>query len=98
MRRKASERNQQPQPAIVDPEPETLSEAGRRWAELLRRIFEVDPLACPRCGQQMRIVEFITEPKVIDSILEHLPRTRATRRRPRAPPTRLKSAATTTTA
>jgi hypothetical protein len=28
----------------------------QRWAELLKRIFEVDPLACPRCGAQMRIV------------------------------------------
>ena len=34
-------------------------------AELLRRIFEVDPLACPRCGQQMRIVAFITEPRAM---------------------------------
>ncbi len=39
-------------------------------AELLRRIFEVDPLECPRCGQTMRIVAFITEPQVIDRILE----------------------------
>ena len=32
----------------------------RRWAELLRRIFEVDPLRCPRCGKQVRIVAFMT--------------------------------------
>jgi hypothetical protein len=32
---------------IVDPEPEAVSQARHRWAELLRRIFEVDPLACP---------------------------------------------------
>jgi len=31
--------------------PEAHREARRRWAKLLRRIFEVDPLACPRCGQ-----------------------------------------------
>ena len=31
-----------------------LREARRRWAELLRRIFEVDPLLCPRCGGRCR--------------------------------------------
>ena len=25
------------------------TEATRRWAALLRQIFEVDPLVCPRC-------------------------------------------------
>jgi hypothetical protein len=30
----------------------TLQAARRRWAELLRRIFEVDPLGCPRCGRR----------------------------------------------
>ncbi len=79
---------------MVDPEPEALRKAKHRWAELLRRIFEVDPLTCPRCGETtMRIISFITAPKTIDRILEHLRRTRATRRRPRAPPRRWKSAA-----
>ena len=84
---------------MVDPEPEALRKAKRRWAELLRLIFEVDPLACPRCGETMRVVAFITEPKVIDRILDHLRRTRATRRRPRAPPPRRwRSAASTSSA
>ncbi len=52
------------------PVPVPLHEARRRWAELLRRIFEVEPLECPRCGQTMRIVAFITEPQVIDRILD----------------------------
>ena len=57
----------------VEPKPDSLREAKRRLAELLRRILEVDPLACPRCGKEMRIVAFITEPKTIDRILNHLP-------------------------
>jgi len=69
-----------------------------RGANLLRRVFEVDPLACPRCGEEMRIVSFITEPKTIDRILEHLRRTRASRRRQRAPPRRWKSAVSTASA
>ncbi len=32
----------------------------------------VEPLECPRCGQTTRIVAFITEPTVIDRILDHL--------------------------
>jgi hypothetical protein len=39
---------------------------------LLRRVYEVDPLVCPRCGEAMRIIAFITEPKVVDTILRHL--------------------------
>jgi hypothetical protein len=87
MRRKATETGEENPIVCVDPEPKVLSEAALRWAELLRRIFEVDPLACPRCGEQMRIVAFITQPKTIDRILEHLRRTAPTRPRTRAPQT-----------
>lgn len=62
------------------------------WAELLRRIYEVDPLTCPACSGPMRIVAFITERSVIERILAHLA-TQATRasapggrREARAPP------------
>ena len=98
-RREADERNNDYEEAplvTVEPEPEVVREAKRRWANLLRRIFEVDPLACPRCCEEMRIVAFITEPKTIDRILEHLTlRTETSRRRQRAPPRRWKSAAGT---
>ncbi len=69
---KANKGDEQQPLVTVDPQPEALVEARRRWAELLRRIFEVDPLACPRCGEEMRIVAFITEPQQIDRILDHL--------------------------
>ena len=39
---------------------------------MLRRLYEVDPLGCPSCGGEMRIVAFIHSPKVIDRILDHL--------------------------
>ncbi len=45
---------------VAEPVPLALREARRRWAELLRQIFEVDPLRCPHCGAEMRIVAFIT--------------------------------------
>jgi hypothetical protein len=46
----------------------------RRWADLLRRIFEVDPLRCRRCGADMRILAFILDPDVTADILRHLRR------------------------
>ncbi len=55
--------------------PPSLPESRRRWAELLRRIFEVAPLRCPRCGHDMRIVAFITQHRVIDRILTQPRRT-----------------------
>jgi hypothetical protein len=64
-------------PPVVDaePVPHGLREARRRWAELRRRIFEVDPLQGPRCGHEMRIVAFLTQLEVIDRLLAHLRRT-----------------------
>jgi hypothetical protein len=42
------------------------------WARLLRKVFEVDPLICPRCGAEMKVIAVLTEPKVVDKILRHL--------------------------
>jgi len=57
----------------VPPSPERAA-LRRRWANLIRRVYEVDPLVCPRfrCGAEMRIIGFITEPKVITRILDHI--------------------------
>ena len=50
----------------------SLADAQRRWADLLRRIYEVDPLLCPKCGGPMRVIAVIRDPKVVDKILRHL--------------------------
>ncbi len=57
---------------IAETEDFSRRDALRRWAELLQRIFEVDPLECPACGGRMRIMAFILRPRVIDRILRHL--------------------------
>jgi hypothetical protein len=41
------------------------------WAALIKAVYEVDPLKCPKCGGTMRIVGFIEEPAVIEKILRH---------------------------
>jgi hypothetical protein len=51
-----------------------LQARRRRWAELLRRVFQVDVEVCARCGGEARILGFVTEPQVIRRILAHLER------------------------
>ena len=42
------------------------------WAELLRRSFGLDVLACPDCGGRLRLVATIADPRAIARILAHL--------------------------
>ena len=56
----------------------------RSWAQLIKRIYEVDPLVCPKCGGEMRIIAFITDHDVVDAILRHLATAEA--HSPRGPP------------
>ena len=42
------------------------------WAKLIRKIYETDPLTCSECGEQMRIIAFITDPLEVAKILEHI--------------------------
>ena len=44
----------------------------RQERECIKKIWEVDPLSCPKCGGEMKIISFITDPKTIRKILEHL--------------------------
>ena len=41
------------------------------WAALIQRVYETDPLICPRCGAKMRIISFIEtrQRDVIEKIL-----------------------------
>jgi hypothetical protein len=45
---------------------------SKGWAEMIRKVYEVDPLLCPSCGGQMKIISFIEDHKVIDKIIDHL--------------------------
>ena len=44
----------------------------RAWARLIRKVYLVDPLTCPKCGGRLRILSFIDNPCVIEKILRHL--------------------------
>jgi len=46
-------------------------EYRRRWAELIKKVYEVDPLICPKCGGKMSIIAFVKEQPIIHKILSH---------------------------
>ena len=42
------------------------------WANLMRRAFDLDVLACPRCGGRLRLLGTIEDPVAIRALLDHL--------------------------
>ena len=42
------------------------------WAALMRRVFALDVLACPRCGGRLRVIATVQDPVVVRAILAHL--------------------------
>ena len=44
----------------------------RNWARLIQKVYHCDPLVCPKCKGDMKIVAFIEEETVVKKILKHL--------------------------
>jgi hypothetical protein len=40
------------------------------WAACIKRIYEIDPLECPKCRAQMRIIAFIQDKHSIKDIMK----------------------------
>ena len=70
--REEAESGESTVPPVAEPPP-TASRAS--WARLIRRIYEVDPLLCPRCRGPLELISVPVDPKVVDAILRHLERT-----------------------
>jgi hypothetical protein len=66
-------------PCLPPPPPR---QASPGWRELIRNIYQTDPLTCPVCGAQMKVIAFITNYAVIDKIIHHLGVTFAAERPP----------------
>jgi len=68
--------------------------SGSRWADLMRRAFGFDVLACPRCGGRLRLIALLDESAVTRRILRHLglPTEVPAARPARAPPLRDRAA------
>jgi len=46
--------------------------ASATWRELIKRIWEVDPLLCPQCGTERAKIAVIKDPLVMSQILRHV--------------------------
>jgi hypothetical protein len=55
---------------MVEEELQRLPSKG--WAEMIRKVYEVDPLVCPHCGATMKVIAFLTDYAVVDRIINHL--------------------------
>lgn len=45
---------------------------AKGWPEMIQKVYEVDPLLCPKCGGRMSIISFIEDHAVIDRIINHV--------------------------
>ena len=45
---------------------------SKSWARLIKKVYEVDPLKCPKCSGSMKIKAFIRDPKEISRICKNL--------------------------
>ena len=64
--------------------------AKAAWARLIRKLFEFDPLECPKCKTPMRIIGLIHDAVVVREILTHLGRSQPEALK-RAPPVPLEA-------
>jgi hypothetical protein len=84
-RAKALKAQQPAKTPVADevPASEITISAKATWARLIRKVYEADPLVCPRCKGPMRVIALIDDPTVVRRILEHLGRSGARTRRAR---------------
>ena len=57
------------QPLEHEPEKQPASAS---FARCMKKVFEIDPFKCSRCGSQMKIVAFIFSPRKIEKIADNL--------------------------
>jgi len=58
--------------AISSAPPPPKKACSKKWAELIKLVYEVNPLLCPKCQHEMRIVALINDLPVVEKILKHL--------------------------
>jgi len=39
---------------------------------MIRKVYEVDPMLCPKCNASMKVVAFITDFSMVDRIINYL--------------------------
>jgi len=61
-------------PAPTEDRTPAEQRSAMRWAQRLKRVFQIDVEACPSCGGTVKIIACIEDPPVIERILHHLAR------------------------
>jgi Putative transposase len=70
----------------VDASPRPRTPGAGTWPALMRRVFDLDVLACPRCGGRLRVIAIVQDPAVVRTILTHVGRALSTEAPGPAPP------------
>ena len=53
--------------------PQKLILFPKVWmADMIPKVYEVDPMICSKCGGRMKVVAFLTKVAVVDRIIDHL--------------------------
>jgi hypothetical protein len=47
-------------------------EHRKNWARLIQKIYETDPLCCPKCSGKMKVISVIEDSEIVKKILKHL--------------------------
>jgi hypothetical protein len=76
-------RDHPPQPSLrigppEEPQPElsvSVKQSRAAWARLIKKVYEADPLSCPRCHNPMKVIAVITDPAQVLKILRYLIKT-----------------------
>jgi len=50
-------------PSILEPD-ESSKERRENWSRLIQKIYEVDPLTCPKCSGEMKVISIIEDEEV----------------------------------
>jgi len=60
-------------PELIEVAPPPIStEMKKRWSYFIQKVYETDPLVCPKCSGELRIISFIDQRDVIKKILKHV--------------------------
>jgi len=59
-------------PAPAEDRTPAEQQAAMRWAQRLKRVFQVDVETCPICGGKVKVIASIEDPPIIERILRHL--------------------------
>ncbi len=77
-----------PPPTSLEQLPEPVALPSKSWAACMKQLFELNPLECPKCKSEMRIISFIQNTSEINKIMRSLdiPDPKMPDQIPRAPP------------